>query len=199
MATPRSPRQVGLRAAAPSSLRNSHRRHATPERGRRPRRSGRQLPDATPPSILAPSRHADASEPTSRGGLRRVEQTRSSCGTFVAHRGEKRWSGRASQRQGTRHEAADRERSVRVSVAPAIRLSCAATGTACRPARPGTCRIADEYERITGSRASGFRPVSRSDRVRGLKQPMAGGDDRCGRSCSSPAPSAGGSCIACPS
>lgn len=70
MATPRSPRQGGLRTAFSSSLRDSHRRHATPERGRRPLRSGRQLPDATPPSILAPSRHADASDPTKRGGLR---------------------------------------------------------------------------------------------------------------------------------
>jgi len=66
MATPRSPRQGGLRTASPSSLHSSHRRHATPERGRRPRRSGRQLPDATPPSILAPSAILDASERTRR-------------------------------------------------------------------------------------------------------------------------------------
>jgi hypothetical protein len=71
MAAPRSPRRGGLRTASSSSLRNSHRRHATPERGRRPRRSRRQLPDATSPSILAPSRHADASDPTKRGGHRR--------------------------------------------------------------------------------------------------------------------------------
>ena len=72
--TPRSPRQGGLRTAFSSSLRNNHRRHATPERGRRPRRSGRQRPDATPPSILAPSRHADASDPTKRGSPRRASR-----------------------------------------------------------------------------------------------------------------------------
>jgi len=47
---------------------HSHRRPAPPERRPRPRRSRRQLPDATPPSILAPSAILDASEQTKRSG-----------------------------------------------------------------------------------------------------------------------------------
>ena len=49
-----------------------------------------------PPSILAPSAILDASERTERRGPRRLRQPESSCGTFVAHKGEKRWSARSA-------------------------------------------------------------------------------------------------------
>jgi hypothetical protein len=53
-----------------------------------------------PPSILAPFAILDASERTMRRGPRRLRQPESSCGTFVAHEGEKRWSaGSASVKQ----------------------------------------------------------------------------------------------------
>jgi len=76
-----------------------------------------------PPSILAPSRHAGCLRTDQAGRPQETEQTGSSCGTFVAHRGEKRCSAGVSLCEVTKHKTADRERSQRVSVALIIRRS----------------------------------------------------------------------------
>jgi hypothetical protein len=82
---------------------------------RRPRRLRHQFPDTTPLPILAPSRHADACDPTKRGGLRRPIRLKIRVCTFVSHMGEKPWSaGSASIKQPS--TTADRELSVQVSV-----------------------------------------------------------------------------------
>ena len=53
-----------------------------------------------PPSILAQSRHAGCPGTDQAGRPQETEQTGSSCGTFVAHKGERPWSaGSASVKQ----------------------------------------------------------------------------------------------------
>ena len=100
MATPRSPRQGGLRTAFSSSLLTATvvRQHPHVDGVLGARVVNFQMPLL--PSILAQSRHAGCLRTDQAGRPQETEQTGSSCGTFVAHKGEKPWSaGSASVKQ----------------------------------------------------------------------------------------------------